>query len=141
MNKTLCISFILFISILARDSFGHFTGKGHVHTVAETKQVFSNPDCSMSNTCDLKRFMLTTSVYEVWFSDDPNHPTYGNGAIMEYETNAVDALEKYAIVQFVRGCVFESLKDGQGNITRNLTYVISSFGEKVPFSQLGDRFA
>ena len=57
--------------------------------------------------------MLTTLVHEVWFSDDPDNPTYGNGAIMEYETDSVDALEKYAIVQFVKGCVFNSAKDGK----------------------------
>ena len=70
-----------------------------------------NPDCRSTYTCDLKRFTLTTSVYEVWFSDDPNYPTYGNGVIMEYETDSVDALEKYAIVQFIKGCVFDSSKN------------------------------
>ena len=73
------------------------------------------------------------SVYEVWFSDDPNHPTYGNGVIMEYETDSVDAIEKYAIVQFTKGCVFDSSKNGDGKINRNLGYVLRSFGETIPF--------
>ncbi|HEX2230489.1 MAG TPA: hypothetical protein VHM64_25435, partial [Candidatus Binatia bacterium] len=133
MKRTFCLSFILFISFLAGNSHGHFTGKGHVHTFSETKQVFSNSNCMSADTCDLKRFTLTTSVYEVWFSDDPNHPTYGNGVIMEYETDSVDALERYAIVQFVRGCVFETLRNGKGKISRNLGYVVPSFGENIPF--------
>ena len=108
MNKFIGFSFILLSSVLAGNSYGHFTGKGHVHTLSKTKQVFLNPDCRSTDTCDLKRFTLTTSVYEVWFSDDPNYPTYGNGVIMEYETDSVDALEKYAIVQFIKGCVFDS---------------------------------
>jgi hypothetical protein len=133
MKKFFCFSFILLISFLAGNSYGDFTGKGHVHTLSKTKQAFWNPDCRSTDTCDLKRFTLTTSVYEVWFSDDPNYPAYGNGVIMEYETDSVDALEKYAIVQFMKGCVFDSSKNGEGKITRNLSYVVPNFGENIPF--------
>ena len=129
----LCLLFAVFSSFLAGNSYADFTGKGHVHTHSRTTQVFLNPDCVSTNTCDLKRFTLTKSVYEVWFSDDPNHPTYGNGVIMEYETDSVDALEKYAIVQFVKGCVFHSSKNGKGKIDRNLSYMVASFGENIPF--------
>ena len=132
MKKSLCFSFILLISLLAGNSYEHFTEKGHVHTLSKTEQLFLNPDCRSTDTCDLKRFTLTTSVYEVWFSDDPNYPTYGNGAIMEYETDSVDALEKYAIVQFVKGCVSHSSKNGEGKITKDLSYAVSSFGESIP---------
>jgi hypothetical protein len=133
MKQLFCFSFILLIFFLAGNSYGHFTAKGHVHTLSETKQVFSNPDCRSTGTCDLKRFTLTTSVYEVWFSDDPNHPTYGNGVIMEYETDSVDALEKYAIVQFKKGCVFHTSKNSEGKIDRNVGDIVPSFGENIPF--------
>jgi hypothetical protein len=133
MKKLFCFSFSLLIAFLAGDCYGHFTGQGHVHTLSKTEQVFLNPDCRSTDTCDLKRFTLTTLVYEVWFSDDPNYPTYGNGVVMEYETDSVDALEKYAIVQFTRGCVFDSSRNGQGKINRNITYTVPSFGEDIPF--------
>jgi hypothetical protein len=133
MKKFFCFSFILLILFLAGNSYGHFTEKGHVHTLSKAEQVFLNPDCRSTDTCDLKRFTLTTSVYEVWFSDDPNYPTYGNGVIIEYETASVDALEKYAIVQFIKGCVFDSSKNGEGKINRNVSYIVPSFGENIPF--------
>ena len=132
MKKLFCLSFIVLATFLAGQSHGDFTGKGHVHFLAETKQVFANPDCQANDTCDLKRFTLTTSVHEVWFADDPDNPTYGNGAIMEYETDSVDTLEKYAIVQFVKGCVFNSSRSGEGKISRSVGYVVPSFGEDVP---------
>ena len=137
MKKFFCFSFIFLISFLAGTSYGDFTGKGHVHTLSESRQVFLNPDCRSTDTCDLKRFTLTTSVYEVWFSDDPNYPTHGTRAIIEYETDAVAALEKYAVVQFIKGCVFHSSKNGTGEIDRNVNYAVPSFGEKIPlcFSQ------
>jgi hypothetical protein len=133
MKKVFRFSFILLVSFLARESYGGFTGKGHVHTLSETKQVFLNPDCRSTDTCDLKRFTLTTSFDEIWFSDDPNHPTYRNGVIMEYETDSVDALEKYAIVQFKKGCVFYTSKDRQGKIKRNVGDTVPSFGEDIPY--------
>ncbi len=133
MKKLFCFSFIWLVSLIAVNTYGDFTGKGHVHTLSETKQVFLNPVCGSTDTCDLKRFTLTTSVYEVWFSDDPNHPTYGNSVIMEYETDSVDALEKYAIVQFKKGCVFHSSKNSEGKIVRNINDVVPSFGETIPF--------
>jgi len=133
MTKIFYFSVILPVFCLAGISYGDFTGKGHVHTHSNTKQVFLNPDCRSTDTCDLKRFTLTKLVYEVWFSDDPNYPTYGNGVIMEYETDSVDALEKYAIVQFKRGCVFHSSKNRQGKINRIVTDIVPSFGETIPF--------
>lgn len=133
MTRFLCFSFSLFFLSLAGNSYGGFTGRGHVHTLSETKRVFLNPDCRVTDTCDLKRFTLTTLAYEVWFSDDPDYPTYGNGVIMEYETDSVHALEKYAIVQFKKGCVFYSSKNRQGKIHRNVTDTVPSFGENTPF--------
>ncbi|HWO40471.1 MAG TPA: hypothetical protein VNO43_01560 [Candidatus Eisenbacteria bacterium] len=104
-----------------------------MHTLSQTRQVFSNADCRATDTCDLKRFTLITSVYEVWFSDDPNYPTYGNGAIIEYETDSVEALVKYVIVQFKKGCVFYSSRNGAGAIERVVGDTVRNFGEHIPF--------
>src|SRR5262245_49414189 len=132
--KTRCaFSCLVLILLLAGNARGHFTGEGHVHNLSKTKQVFANPECQSTETCDLKRFALTTMVYEVWFSDDPIRPTYANGVIMEYETDSVDALEKYAIVQFKKGCVFHSSQNAAGQIERNINDVVPSFGEQIPF--------
>ena len=133
MRNLFCFSFIWLLAFLSENSFGHFTGKGHVHTVSETKQDFLNSNCRPTASCDLKRFTLTTSVYEVWFSDDPIYPTYGNSVVMEYQTDSVAALERYAIVQFKKGCVFYSSKTNGGKITRKINDTVPSFGENVPF--------
>jgi hypothetical protein len=133
MKKICCFSFIWLLSFFSGTSIGHFSGKGHVHTVSETKQNFLNSDCRSTASCDLKRFTLTTSVYEVWFSDDPDYPSYGNSVIMEYQTDSVAALEKYAIVQFKKGCVFYSSKTRAGKIDSNISDSVPSFGENVPF--------
>ena len=133
MKRYFYSSFILLFSLLAAIADADFTGKGHVHTLSETKQVFLNPDCHATDSCDLKRFTLSKVVNEIWFSDNPDYPTYGNGVIMEYETDSVAALEKYAIVQFKKGCVFETAKTSEGKIRRIFTDTVASFGEQVLF--------
>jgi len=133
MKTFFCPFFILFVSFIADNADAHFTAKGHVHTLSETKQHFFNADCRSTNSCDLKRFTLTKSVYEFWFSDDPDYPTYSNGVIMEYETESVAALEKYAVVQFIKGCVFYSSKNGDGRIERHVSDTVTSFGETIPY--------
>jgi hypothetical protein len=133
MQTYLCFWLIALSVILAGNANGHFTGRGHVHTHSETQQDFLNPQCQSTDSCDLKRFTLTTAVNEIWFSDDPHNPTYGNGVIIEYETDTVAALEKYAIVQFKKGCVFHTAKSGAGKIDRHISDVVPSFGENIPF--------
>jgi hypothetical protein len=132
MKRFSCSSFLLAF-FLAGSSYAHFTGAGHIHTVSENKQAFVNRDCRSTDSCDLKRFTLTTSVYEAWFSDDPEYPTYGNGVIMEYETDSLAALEKYAIVQFKKGCVFYTSRTAEGRILRNIGDTVPSFGENIPY--------
>ena len=133
MKRFLRTTIILLTYFVAGISYADFTGKGHVHTLAEIKQDFLNPDCRSTDSCDLKRFTLTQAVNEIWFSDNPDHPTYSNGVIMEYETDSVAALEKYAIVQFKKGCVFDTYKNREGKIRRNITDTVASFGEHIPF--------
>ncbi len=134
MKRFLCFSCILLFSLLAGISYADFTGIGHVHTLSETQQVFLNPDCHATDSCDLKRFTLTKAVNEIWFSDNPDHPTYGNGVIMEYETDVVAALEKYVIVQFKKGCVFETReKSRRQRSVRIVSDTVASFGEQIPF--------
>jgi hypothetical protein len=133
MKQFLCSSVILLISMLSGNLHADFTGVGHVHTLSEDKQVFLNPNCRATDSCDLKRFTLTKAVNEIWFSDDPDHPTFSNGVIMEYETDSVAALEKYAIVQFKKGCVFNTYQNRDGKIRRIITDTVPSFGEQIPF--------
>jgi hypothetical protein len=134
MMRNISYAAIIALALLATaTAHGDFTGKGHVHKIAESKEVFANPDCHLTGSCDLKRFTLTKVQYEVWFSDDPIHPTYGNGVIIEYETDSIAALENYAVVQFKKGCVFHSWKNGAGDIYRNISDVVPSFGETIPF--------
>lgn len=133
MQRLFYSSFILLCGLEVAVAHADFTGKGHVHIRSETRQDFFNPACQQTDSCDLKRFSLTKAVNEIWFSDNPNYPTYGNGVIIEYETDSVAALENYAVVQFKKGCVFDSLVNRAGQVRRMVVDQVASFGELVPF--------
>lgn len=133
MKRRFGYAIIVSVSLAAGISHADFTGQGHVHILSETKQSFLNPDCRTTNSCDLKRFTITKAVNEIWFSDNPDFPTYGNGVIMEYETESVAALENYAVVQFKKGCVFDTAKTQDGKIRRIVTDTVASFGEQTLF--------
>lgn len=132
MNKlflwlTIFVSFAIVVSAKA-----DITSKGHVHDKQENVQNFYNTDCADSDTCTLKRFSLFTRDYEVWFADDPN-PSYGTGMLTEYETASLADIEKYAVVQFIRGCVFDNTKNASGEIKEAGGIDIMHFGEWKKF--------
>ena len=120
---------IAFLCLCVGTASAHQTGSGHVHYAAPTVQAFMNTDCVKNNTCDLKRFSLTVRAIEVWFADSQDI-TYGTTAIAEYETSSVGELEKYVIVQFMKGCAFSFSRDADGNIKKYLgTHFKEYFGE------------
>ncbi len=133
MQRVFYSSFILLFGLEVAIAHADFTGKGHVHIRSQSTENFLNPTCQQTNTCDLKSFTITKAVNEIWFSDNPQYPTYGNGVIIEYETDSVAALENYAVVQFKKGCVFDSLVTRTGQVRRMVTDTVASFGELVPF--------
>ena len=129
---SLLAGFLLFMLIPVL-SYAHFNGKGHVHDISKTVRTFFNPDCDTNGTCDLKRVSLIYKAYEVWFADDPDYPSYGNGIVIEYETDSVSSLEKFAVVQFIRGGAFYSSKNANGTIDKIIGTVTENFEETVQF--------
>ena len=124
---------IMFIFLFFPQSAGaHFTGTGHIHDTSIKIEKFLNTDCFKNNTCNLKEFTLFLRKYEVWFSDDDN-PAYGTAIIVEYETASVADIEKYAIVQFIRGCVYDNKMDEFGNIVEANEVNISHLGNMKIF--------
>src|SRR3989344_8111316 len=89
-------------------------------------QVFVNKDCEKSDSCYLKSFSLTPYYYQVWVGDQPS---YGSGALVEYETSNVKDLENYVFVSFVRGCLFNSIKAEDGSVAKSYGFAIRHFGK------------
>jgi hypothetical protein len=119
----------------AGNSAAHFNGKGHVEYSKPVVQRFLNSGCQKNDSCGLTEFSVITNEIEIWFSDDEFYPALGTVMTAEYKTDSVNSLEKFVIVQFIRGCVIYSVKNFYGNIEKSVSDTLFKFFDKksVPF--------
>ncbi len=121
------LSLILLVSALL---FTVRTGEAnHIPTWNTQREVFKNTDCAKNNTCDLKQATFLREDYRI---DHFESSHYGTRMFAAYKTDAIENLQKYAFVQFIRGCVFTSEMNGQA-VTRNKNYDKPHFGNTVNF--------
>lgn len=113
---------------------GHFNGKGHVEYAKTQSQKFLNTDCASTNSCGLKSFNLYTTEYEVWFTEPDDWPSLGTKMTAEYETYSVADLEKFAVVQFIKGCYVSTINKKEGFERSIASVFFEFFGKKnVPY--------
>jgi hypothetical protein len=88
-----------------------------------------------TNQGDLVEFKVTTNKYKVFFTDDPDEdsPSHGSTMYAEYTTKEIDQLQDYAVVQYIKGCVFDSEKQADGSIKKTNHISREFFGDVVPF--------
>lgn len=102
---------------------------GEFEVLREEKSVFLNEDCRSAESCDLASIEYLVQDYKVGIGNGYN---FGTRFFVRYRTKSIANLENYAIVQFLRGCVFEtSLK--KGRITVHNSIVVKHFGEFKEF--------
>lgn len=123
--------FILSVALF----FGFFGGASEtfasVHVISpEKNQIFTNDNCQATQTCDLKEFRADSYDYKV----DLSATDYGVGTdfMSSFTTDKTENLEKYGIVQFIRGCQFSSQKVN-GQVVKYLNVLRPYYGKNVLF--------
>lgn len=91
---------------------------------------FKNTDCLLTNTCDLMSFSVKIFDYTL-LADKKYH---GAKAFLSYKTSSVESLENYAIVQYIKGCVYNETTQLDGAITRINNIAREFFGKYKKFS-------
>lgn len=79
-------------------------------------QIFTNTSCSKNTSCSLQEFKLQTVDYRVDFTQGGT--SFGTDAHISYKTRKVSDLEDYAVVQFIRGCKFSSMRTADNKINK-----------------------
>jgi hypothetical protein len=92
-------------------------------------QVFQNSDCRKTASCGLKRVEWVVENYKVGVGDQYN---YGTRFYARYATDALNHLEDYAFVQFIRGTVFFT-RIRNGRERPEDTAYVYHFGKYKPF--------
>ncbi len=107
--------------------FACFPIYGAVYKTVQSDQLFSNTACTLTDSCDLKSFRLY--VEDATITSLSFGTNYATSAFMSYQTAAPEQLENYAVVQFIRGCQFDS--EDSGKIS--LSYSREFFGQMVNY--------
>lgn len=87
----------------------------------------SSAKCAETDTCNLKKFYVKKHDFQVRVSGDP-HPTSASSLYAGYVTDKPEELNKYGIVQFIRGCQYRS-KLVNGQIEKKRSVVRYFYGD------------
>lgn len=90
--------------------------------------VFQNTDCKANHTCSLIKAEHQVENYKIWVIDGYSH---GTRRILRYQTDSLATLEDYLVVQFMRGCMYDSRSDGF-NVATVFRQHYRHFGKIVP---------
>ncbi len=81
----------------------------------------------------LRSFELTEAKEKVMLDDNEDLADYMTSMRVIIKTQTVEQIENYAVVQFIKGCQFESFWNGQ-KVTKDLASInYNLFGKLVPF--------
>jgi hypothetical protein len=95
-----------------------------------TKEFSPGSDCAVSETCSLKKFKLIEMKKALSWSDHLVDQRLTDIRAI-YETEKVEDLEKYVIVQFIRGCYYRTFPgDKQPSRVINIR---NFFGKKIEY--------
>ena len=106
--------------------------------LAATVLTWTNPECATGN-CELKAMRLHIDKM-----NDNNYKMAGNNIVAELETTSKEHLSKYAFVQYIQGCLYETSNLGetklavreffgkQGQPFKHVGWEIDSAGDKDP---------
>lgn len=100
------------ISILILSSLNVSAG---VQRNVISNETISNTNCKSTDSCTLKNMNLKVTDYIV---SSAGKKSYGTSAYISYETESVKHIEDYAIVQFIKGCAYNSKLDENGEVVK-----------------------
>jgi hypothetical protein len=81
-------------------------GGGPVEDLSTQKEVFTNSDCAATDSCHLKEFSVQMDRYKVHLAG--GLVNFGTRMFARYQTQEIDQLEEFGLVQFIRGCQYSS---------------------------------
>lgn len=97
----------------------------------EVTQTFKPTNCENNSTCDLEKFKMTTQTYKVKSGGIWRH---GSRAFISFQTDKVENIRNYGVVQFIKGCVYTSKLDQNGEVIQRVSISREFYGGYELFS-------
>lgn len=98
---------VILLAVVAHQSFGA------VYKTVQSDETYTHKNCEQTDSCSLKSFRVRVEDAKVVSSSFGTN--YTTGSFMSYTTDTVEDIEMYGIVQFIKGCQFQSDHDGSVN--------------------------
>jgi hypothetical protein len=87
-------------------------------------------DCKALGVCDLKKVTMVERKIKVLLADQrAEFANYMTDFRFVIEVDKAEHISNYGVIQFMRGCMFESNLEPNGTVNRDFTYVHKNFGE------------
>lgn len=103
--------------------------------IVEKRIVIPREGCAERDDCDLKEVVFFEEDDEL--PPDPRLPgdflARSTAFLAGIETTSVAALERYVFVQFIRGCMWSSVKHPDGSMTTRFNVVREHLGRRTHF--------
>ena len=108
-----CLIFLSYAAVLYAA-----TAPGATVVLHKKEETFepSKKDCAEKGICDLKKVKFSLEQFRFPPEYEGDVDLFSSLLIASYETTKVSVLEKYAFVQFVRGCAYISHIDENGKL-------------------------
>jgi hypothetical protein len=107
-----------------------------VELLGRRSQSFVNDpsSCAADDTCALKGASLAwrKEIHTFDFGEGPDRNWFTR-MWASYETRSVSDLERFAFVQFIRGCIFSERRDASGRSERSFHMSKTNFGRSLIF--------
>lgn len=108
--------------------------------VLDKKEQSFAPDaktCAIKDICDLKGVVFRVEQMRSPAENSDDIEIYGTDLYASYETRSLEALPKYAFVQFIRGCVYRSALGADGKVGTYFSVIRRYMGNgRYPFRHL-----
>jgi len=81
-----------------------------LEVLKQTEEVYipKAEDCARDDICDLKKITFRVQSYRIPATSAEDIELYGTKMYLGYNTASLSDITKYAVVQFIRGCVYRS---------------------------------
>lgn len=133
MRKMIFFLFAALVLVSSDDAAAKAPKNATIERLSQVTKIFVNQNCKENDTCDLKEARLVLKKYRIWVGGSLGSWHYGTSAVTSYQTSAVDNLENYSFVQFIRGCMFDTYKDEDKSIEKILGH------RKVQFAEFDEK--
>lgn len=98
-----------------------------------TVQMPKMTDCKKNDLCDLKNVKLVERKIKVLLPNErPEFASYMTDFRFVIQMDQVSSIPRYGVVQFLRGCMFQSELLPDGTVNKRFAYVHKNFGTYLP---------